>query len=123
MKIAIRILLLFVLSSCFFMPLSAPHDYKYYATTENKFVNEINVFSTPKIKTYHFKAKENLKIKGCSKIFQEHCNYFGYNVFFGNKKYTREVKINDHIFLKQLQLDTLQLFINDTKILFVPVLK
>lgn len=108
-------------TSCFLMPLGAPHYHKYIAFTKNEFVNVVEVFDTPKHKTYHFFAKKGLKIKGCSNVFVDSCYTFSYDDFFEDKKYQKTIKIKDNTFLKLMKNDTLKLFVNGKKLLFIPV--
>ncbi|MCF6280075.1 MAG: hypothetical protein L3J14_06980 [Flavobacteriaceae bacterium] len=110
------------MNSCIFMPPSAPHYHKYNSIITNSYVNEISVFDTPRNKRYHFFAKEGLKIKGCSSVFIDSCYTFDYDEFFNEMKYQKSIRMRDRQFHKLLKNDTLELFINDKKFLFIPVL-
>ncbi|MBL4642241.1 MAG: hypothetical protein JKY44_01480 [Flavobacteriaceae bacterium] len=124
MRVLCAGLILLLYSSCLLMPLGAPRYHIYKPTVANDFVDKVEVFDTPELKTYHFFSKKNLKIKGCSKIFiKDSCLYFDYEDFFEKKKYVKRISIRNGTFRKLLKEDTLKLFINGRKIVFVPVLK
>ncbi len=123
MRYLVYCLILLLATSCFLMPLGAPHYHSYKPVKENEFVDRVDVFDTPRIKTYHFKAPKNLSIKGCSIIFEDDCETFEYKKFFETYEYQIHVRIKDRKFLKLLKKDTLKLFINDKEMQFVPVLK
>lgn len=106
------LLFLFLMTSCFLMPLGAPHYHQYNSYNKN-FV--INVFCTPRHKTYYFSFNENSKVKGCSKIFIENsCLNFEIDSFFEEEKFQKTIRIGDKKFHKLFEEDTLKISIDDS---------
>ncbi|WP_299668940.1 hypothetical protein [uncultured Polaribacter sp.] len=123
MKRLVLIILLFIFNSCFLMPPGAPYKYEYIALEDNNFVNKIQVFDIPNLKTYHFFASNDVIVKACSKVFLDSCFHFKYQKYLDTLKYVKTIRIKDKKFLDRFKKDTLELFINDHKILFVPIIK
>jgi hypothetical protein len=95
------------------MPLGAPH-YHMYKSSENDF--KVEVFCTPRHKTYHFFYDEGVEIKGCSKTFiEETCLAFEIDDFFDDEKFQRTIEINDRKFHKLFEVDTLKIKISGSK--------
>jgi len=101
------------MTSCFLMPLGAPHYHSY--ESENKDL-KVNVFCTPRSKTYHFSYNEKSKIEGCSDVFTEkQCVYFEIDDFFDDKKFQKTIRINDRKFHKLFEVDTLKIKIDNSE--------
>lgn len=108
-------LLLFLVSSCFLMPLGAPHGHTYKSIDKDVSIS-IGVFCTPHNKRFMFntaKSKSNIEI--CSKTIKETCSkmtVFGTendNIFM-----EKSVRISDRKYHKLFKNDTLVLTVNDT---------
>jgi hypothetical protein len=123
MKFCLAYISLLLLSSCFLMPLGAPHYHKYEAIVDEE-IAVVNVFCTPKTKVFHFLYKENANIDVCSKVFIENkCETFNYDYFFDEEKYLKTIRINDHKFHKLFEEDTLKIKIDNVEkeLQFLPV--
>lgn len=87
------------------MPLGAPH-YHTYKSTESDF--KVEVFCTPRHKTYHFFYEKSVEVNTCSKVFiDEKCIMFEVDDFFDEEKFQKTIKINDRKFHKLFEVDTL----------------
>lgn len=103
------------------MPLGAPHYHK-YKSSEADFV--VEVFCTPRYKTYHLFYDESERIKGCSRVFAaDTCVNFEIGTFFESKKFLKTIRMNDRKFHKLFEEDTLIINITESKrsISFLPV--
>ena len=104
-----------LLSSCFLMPLGAPHRYEYESINEGE-IKKVSVFCTPRIKTLHFSAEEGQEITVKSKVFStSETEELEYKDFFSHKQYQLEVRISDRKYHKVHQNDTIHLMMNSSK--------
>ncbi|MFP4845845.1 hypothetical protein [Winogradskyella sp. PE311] len=104
------------------MPLGAPHYHKYESVEDNF---TVEVFCTPKHKTYHFFYDKNINIKECSKVFvSDRCSAFSLESFFDEQRYQKSININDRKFHKLFPIDTLTIYFSksDKVISLLPVL-
>ncbi|MFY0629400.1 MAG: hypothetical protein JXR05_03405 [Flavobacteriaceae bacterium] len=106
-------LLIPLVTSCFLMPLGAPHRYEYIALNEGE-VKSVFIFCTPRIKTLHFSAKEEQEIVVESKVFSTNDEKkLAYEDFFSHKEYQLSVRMSDRKYHKVHESDTIRL-INST---------
>jgi hypothetical protein len=94
------------------MPLGSPHNHS-YKSIESDFT--VNVFCTPKHKTYHFDYDKVSDIRGCSKLFlKDSCISFQNDIFFEQEKFLHTIRMNDRKFHDVFEIDTLILSISET---------
>ena len=101
----------------------APH-YHLYKPIGDSDVDKIEVFCTPRIKTFHLFYPKDSTIKACSKVFEnEDCLIFGHGLFFKKEKYQRNIRIRDGQFHRLFFSDTLRLSVNNSnrEEMFIPV--
>ena len=106
------------------MPLPAPHGHKYKAMDgSNKY---IQVFCTPRNKTFILNCEEGLKLKICSKtILGDTCGMMKYKEFFDKMVYQKENIISDRKYHALFKTDTLKLTnsLTGERIYFEPVVE
>ncbi|WP_298553789.1 hypothetical protein [uncultured Algibacter sp.] len=106
---------LFLFTSCFLMPLGAPHKHCYQSDTNSEF-KYINVFCTPHSKRYIYSDEKDLDIKVYSKnVFESEDVSMVYGNHFNQEFYIKDVRINDRKFHRLFKQDTLVLTIKSTK--------
>ena len=108
-----------ILNSCLVPP--APHRHVYKAIGDSTEI--IEVFCTPRVKTFLYADIPDLEINICSKtIPNTDCMPMIYDERFGSMMYQGTFKIRDGLFHKALKNDTMVLQQNSSKttVTFVP---